>query len=221
MDFEEKSIKETYSDFNDTKISEDRSYFIDKAVKVEFLVNIFLSNILGISEPYKSKSFGDTTNSLNFMAKVTLLNDLDFIDSDVKVKLELFAGIRNKFAHLFRANSYDTAITLSKFKELQKIYKHLKNPNENDSFNKQIYVEQLIKDVEQSLENIIDLLQEKIVNKATNTAKLKIAERFYNLLIFDPRFISSRHYLNILHDKATKEISGRIGDEDLISLSAL
>ncbi|MDB5140514.1 MAG: hypothetical protein JWR12_2430 [Mucilaginibacter sp.] len=97
MDIEEKNIKETYSDFNSTEISKDRSYFIDKAVKVEFLVNILLSNILGISEPNKSKSFGDTTQSLSFMAKVTLLDDLDFIDDNVKAKLEIFASVRNKF----------------------------------------------------------------------------------------------------------------------------
>jgi hypothetical protein len=105
------NTNETYFDFNEKEISKDRSYFIDKAVKVEFLVNALLSSILGISEPNKSKSFGDTTQSLSFMAKVTLLSDLDFINNDVKIKLEIFAAIRNKFAHLFKADSYDNAIS--------------------------------------------------------------------------------------------------------------
>lgn len=221
MDSEEKSIKETYIDFNNTEISKDRSFFIDKAVKIEFLVNAFLSSILGISDPDKSKSFGDTTQSLSFMAKVTLLNDLDFIDNTVKAKLEIFASIRNKFAHLFKADSYDTAISSSKLKELEKIYKSIKDSSKDDSFNKQLYVNQLIVDVETSLEKIIDLLHEKLLKKASNAALLKINSRFYNLLSIDPRFISYRPYLKILYEKVTKDIAEQVSGEDLINLSAL
>jgi hypothetical protein len=221
MNLDEKNIKEKFFDFSNTEISKDRSYFIDKSVKVEFLVNMLLANILGIKDPSKSKSFGDTTQSLSFIAKVTLLNDLEFIKNDVKIKLELFASIRNKFAHLFKADSFDTAISPSKLKELEKIYKSLKDNNQTDAFNKQVYVNQLIKDVEQSLENIIELLLEKLVTKASKGANIRIAERFYDLLSLDPRFISSRIYLKILYDKATKEVAQNIGAEDFMSMSAL
>jgi hypothetical protein len=81
-------------------ISDSRSTVIDNAVKVEFLVNEALAIVLGINSS-ESISFGNSSSSLSFIAKIYLLLDLKILTKEAKEKLKSFAEIRNKFAHNF------------------------------------------------------------------------------------------------------------------------
>lgn len=82
-----------------------RAKVIEKSVELEELISLLLSNLLDIDKE-KSISFGSTGSALNFISKVNLLHDLNFLPEELKKNMLLFAEIRNKFAHLSYVDNF-------------------------------------------------------------------------------------------------------------------
>jgi len=82
-----------------------RAKVIEKAVGFEELISQLLSMLLDIDKD-SSKSFGSQGSTLSFNAKINLLIDLKFIPAEVSKDFQLFAEIRNKFAHVLYVDTF-------------------------------------------------------------------------------------------------------------------
>jgi CRISPR/Cas system CSM-associated protein Csm2 small subunit len=82
-----------------------RAKVIEKAVGFEELISQLLSMLLDIDKDL-SKSFGSQGSTLSFNAKINLLIDLKFIPAEVSKDFQLFAEIRNKFAHVLYVDTF-------------------------------------------------------------------------------------------------------------------
>ena len=82
-----------------------RSKVIEKAVGFEELISQLLTLLLDV-EKNTSKSFGSKSTTLSFNAKINLLIDLKFIPTEISKDFQLFAEIRNKFAHILYVDNF-------------------------------------------------------------------------------------------------------------------
>ena len=100
-----------------------RAKVIDKAVGFEELISQLLSMLLEVDKN-TSISFGNKNPALSFNSKVNLLVDLKFIHRETISDFQLFAEIRNKFAHVLYVDNFTKCIELlsssskNKFKEI-------------------------------------------------------------------------------------------------------
>lgn len=119
-------------------IESTRSRVIEKSVELEELISLLLSNLLDI-EKENSISFGTTSFALSFNSKINLLHDLNFLPSELKKNLVLFAEIRNKFAHVLSVDSFTMCFEIisknsknSKAKKNQLLKKRNEKKQDND-----------------------------------------------------------------------------------------
>jgi|GEM_PF-3172087 len=82
-----------------------RAIVIEKAVGFEESISQLLSLLLEIDKD-KSMSFGNKNMALSFNSKINLLVDLKFIPKEVSADFQMFAEIRNKFAHVAYVDSF-------------------------------------------------------------------------------------------------------------------
>ncbi|WP_123907077.1 hypothetical protein [Flavobacterium johnsoniae] len=82
-----------------------RTKVIEKAVGFEELISQLLSMLLEVDKN-ESISFGHKNIALSFNAKINLLIDLKFIPKEISKDFQLFAEIRNKFAHVLYVDSF-------------------------------------------------------------------------------------------------------------------
>lgn len=82
-----------------------RANVIEKAVGFEELISQLLSMLLEVDKN-ESISFGYKNIALSFNAKINLLIDLKFIPKETSKDFQLFAEIRNKFAHVLYVDSF-------------------------------------------------------------------------------------------------------------------
>lgn len=76
-----------------------RQIVIENGVFIEEVFSIVLANILDI-DIKTSKTLGSGSNSLSFMNKVHLIQDVRKVNKELFKKITVFAEIRNKFAHV-------------------------------------------------------------------------------------------------------------------------
>lgn len=81
-----------------------RAKVIERAVGFEELISQLLSMLLEVDKN-ESRSFGHKNIALSFNAKINLLIDLKFIPKEISKDFQLFAEIRNKFAHVLYVDS--------------------------------------------------------------------------------------------------------------------
>lgn len=89
-----------------------RTYIIEYATMLDEVCSLTLCELLQIKKD-KSISFGYKTMALSFNHKINLLVDLSTVDKTIQNKFQIFAEIRNKFAHVFEVNSYTTFVNLN------------------------------------------------------------------------------------------------------------
>ena len=89
-----------------------RLLVLEQAVLLEEMLSSTLGIILGIDEK-KSKSLGFGSTALSFNQKVLLIQDKKGIDKEIKLKLEVFMHLRNKFAHVKSVDTFENYFILS------------------------------------------------------------------------------------------------------------
>lgn len=82
-----------------------RGEVMEKGVAIEAGITGILGYILNI-EPEASKSLGNKNFALSLTAKVNLLTDLKFVPKEIGREFQIFAEIRNKFAHLQAVDNF-------------------------------------------------------------------------------------------------------------------
>ena len=93
-----------------------RAKVIEKGVKLEAAVSQILAMIMDV-EPENSLSFGSKNMALSFNSKINLLVDLEFVHKDIIADFQLFAEIRNKFAHVHQADNFTKCFEILKDKK--------------------------------------------------------------------------------------------------------
>lgn len=84
-----------------------RSRVIEVGVALEGRISDILCSLLGISIG-TSKAFGNTSSSLSFHHRMSILSDLSIVDKGDKEIFQKFMEIRNKFAHIRSVASFRT-----------------------------------------------------------------------------------------------------------------
>jgi CRISPR/Cas system CSM-associated protein Csm2 small subunit len=110
-----------------------RAKVIEKAVGFEELISQLLSLLLEVDKN-ESISFGNKNIALSFNAKINLLIDLKFIPKEISKDFQLFAEMRNKFAHVLYVDSFVKCFELIERREyfLKKASNDLSQVDKND-----------------------------------------------------------------------------------------
>lgn len=100
-----------------------RTFVVEMSVKVEHLLNLIISQLLGV-KPEETRSFGTTSQALSFNAKSNLLLDLNYLDKEQIQKFQIFMEVRNKFAHIYSVDTFEKCFALTKnYNQLKKIFR--------------------------------------------------------------------------------------------------
>lgn len=86
---------------------------MEKGVAIEAGISGILGFILNI-DTAASKSLGYQNSALSFNAKVNLLTDLKFVPKEIARQFQLFAEIRNKFAHVQYVDNFTKCFEILK-----------------------------------------------------------------------------------------------------------
>jgi CRISPR/Cas system CSM-associated protein Csm2 small subunit len=110
-----------------------RAKVIEKAVGFEELISQLLSLLLEVDKN-ESISFGNKNIALSFNAKINLLIDLKFIPKEISKDFQLFAEMRNKFAHVLYVDSFVKCFELIERRDyfLKKASDDLSQVDKND-----------------------------------------------------------------------------------------
>ncbi len=140
---------------------ESRNIILETALILEKTTSSFLAELTHIAEPLNSLSFGSSSSSLSFYQKISLLIDLGALNKQDRSKFETFMQIRNKFMHVYEANSFENCFKFLEGSEkfLFKLYG--KSPDESLEIN--------LKNASIKLANDVLSLTFKIINKLENT----------------------------------------------------
>lgn len=184
-----------------------RAIVIEKSVELEELISLLLCHLLDINKE-NSISFGTKSFALSFNSKINLLHDLNFLSIELKKNLELFAEIRNKFAHVLSVDSFTNCFDV--------IYK---NSGSNASKNKlldKLKIKNFDNNLEVRLSSCFDLLcietglllnlSSKIIHNKKNEDlnKTSVIEIIRNFIEYEKD--SSGEYLTELIKTQIKEI---------------
>lgn len=93
-----------------------RALVIEKGVALEAGISSLIGMLLDI-DVENSLSLGSKNSSLSFNAKVNLLSDLKFVPKEIIWQFQIFAEIRNKFAHLLSVDSFEKCFEILKDKK--------------------------------------------------------------------------------------------------------
>jgi hypothetical protein len=93
-----------------------RGRVLEQSVILEAGISELIGFLLEINTE-KSLSLGNKKSALSFNAKVNLLCDLKFVPKNIISQLQLFAEIRNKFAHVHSVDSFVACFEVLKEKK--------------------------------------------------------------------------------------------------------
>ncbi len=150
---------------------EKRTEVLQASLIFEATVGYCLAFMLNMNP--NNRSFGVGNDALSFNAKALLLMDMSVITREEKLKLEYFMNIRNKFMHVFGANSYTKCIQMVSGldKGLKKFYpfdtkKNLEENLENAVIN-------LINDCNDIVQTIYNATIDRRAKEKSNETALK------------------------------------------------
>ncbi len=174
-----------YLKFDYDNISEDRNLVMHISTQVESYVNSILKTAVGLNMK-EAISFGNTGNALSFISKIYLLTDFEAISKEEKGKFIKLAEIRNLFAHNYFIRQF---VDLDSCKNGEDILKYLEKTYkyEIDDYNKSnenfsmIFL-MLSKDIEDSLNELTNKINEQTKNIGNDTMKIRTAEIMYELI---------------------------------------
>lgn len=99
-----------------------RAFSVEMSVKIEHILNVIMAQLLRVKHE-DTKSFGNSSQALNFNVKANLLLDLNYLVKEQRLKFQIFMEIRNKFAHI---HSVDTFVKCfeqtNNYNQLKKIF---------------------------------------------------------------------------------------------------
>lgn len=147
-----------------------RKNVLENALYIEGLTSILLSKLLGIQNAESSKSFGNTSSSLSFNAKINLLIDIGALQAVDRKKFQWFMEVRNQFMHNPQASDYVKCFSFlgDSKKGMLKQYSHSGSLSEDEQL--QQAFEALTHDVIKLTSDIIEKVKEHIQKKVETEA---------------------------------------------------
>ena len=103
-----------------------RAFTIEMSVKIEHILNVIMAQLLGVKHE-DTKSFGNSSQALNFNAKANLLLDLNYLDKEQRLKFQIFMEIRNKFAHIYSVDTFEKCFEqTNNYNKLKKLFLYVR-----------------------------------------------------------------------------------------------
>lgn len=90
-----------------------RNFILQISLIMEGMTSAFIGGLLGIKNIEGSRTLGHKGSSLSFKNKIDLLMDIGAIDGQLFNKFQVFMEIRNKFAHVMGATTYEDCLALT------------------------------------------------------------------------------------------------------------
>jgi len=138
-----------------------RHTVIDAAISIEHSISAVLSTLLDISIG-ESKTLGNKSSALSFKNKMDLLTDINALNrSDAKL-FELFASIRNQFAHNIQVSTMAECCTFIDGLENNLLKKYSPQAQTTDRETQlQHSLHSLVVDLLKSLDLMLKVIEEK------------------------------------------------------------
>lgn len=90
-------------------VNEKRLKVIELSIFIERAVAATISSLLDINLK-ESKTLGNKSSSFSFKQKLDLLTDINALEKSSITKFQIFAEIRNQFAHNFEVHDFTTCL---------------------------------------------------------------------------------------------------------------
>lgn len=175
-----------------------RTKVIEKAVILEEVVSKILSNILDIDET-NSLSFSNKNLALSFNSKINLLVDLKFVPSKISSDFQLFAEIRNKFAHVRYVDDFTKCFEV--LKERKNKFKSYGKKNDEQSLTEEEYLNTCFDafcfNLEIWLKAVIKTLQKSKHDEMAKTTVVNIMKIYFEPQASDSAEINSYIFSSI------------------------
>lgn len=156
-----------------------RQDVLQSSLFFERSISIYLATLLGVIDPDKSKSFGNSGSSLSFNSKVELLIDIGALPADIKKGFQKFMEIRNQFIHNFSANTYENCFDVlddgvEKF--LTKKYP------QSESLSREERLKKVFQDLALELLEVMKSLNDKVKKKFESESRLEMTSKIIDAI---------------------------------------
>ena len=160
--------------------SQKRHLVIELAVIFESSVSTVLCILLDI-DIANSKAFGNSSQSLSFANRLTILADLNVINKKDKIKFEYFSAIRNQFAHNRDAVDFTSCFSfIGMENNLSKLYK-IEGAAEKEVICEKLFFE-LYADLLEIYNKAVASCMQKSTNKGKDDAKKYLLDNLIETL---------------------------------------
>ncbi|HEV7333651.1 MAG TPA: hypothetical protein VGN63_21635 [Flavisolibacter sp.] len=161
-----------------------RTFVVEMSVKIEHLLNVILSRLLGVN-PDETRSLGTSSYALSFNAKANLLLDLNYLNKEQGQKFQIFMEVRNKFAHVYKVDTFEKCFALTKnYNQLKKLF-DIDKDGENKEKDMEYMFISLSLDIANTLKEIGDRIYREMAIKYTQrrfTEAIKSKRAEYKLM---------------------------------------
>lgn len=154
-----------------------RLFVLNLSIFIERFVSNALAGLLDI-DAKESKTLGNKSSAFSFRQKLDLLTDIRVTDKDAVKRFQVFAEIRNQFAHNFDVNDFQSC-----FSYLDGVEKFLRNIYKIDGLEKhsneeqlQILYNYLFNDILNHSHNILEKLEERLISKGRDEGSKQVYE---------------------------------------------
>lgn len=187
-----------------------RHFVIEQAVTFESAVSGILCILLDI-DIANSKAFGNSSQSLSFANRLTVLSDLNVINKKDKIKFEYFSAIRNQFAHNINAVDFSSCYSFINMRtNLSKLYK-VDGNSDDETICEKLYFE-LYSDLLGIYNKAVASCMEKSSDRGKNDADILLLKNLIDTLKVyaednDTFYNQMAEIFKITADKTQKQIS--------------
>lgn len=192
-----------------------RSEVLQYALIIENFTSLFLGALLGIKDLKNSRVLGNKSNPISFNQKVTLLIEIEALDSAEKTKFLTFMEVRNQFMHNMEAHSYETCFSYLEGKDKYL----LKSYPQKDGVPKEEQLKLAFKELSEGVVKSTMGLYEKVKEKIGEKAKSDVHKEFMENTTDAIREIEN--LFNGVYEKAAKGQKQSIKIEELKEIGTM
>ena len=177
---------------------DNRSEVLQYALIIENLTSLFLGALLGIKDLKNSRVLGNKSNPISFNQKVTLLIEIEALDSAEKTKFLTFMEVRNQFMHNIEAHTYETCFSYLDGKDNYL----LKSYPQKYGIPKEMQLKMAFMELSEDVVKSVMGLYEKVKEKFAEKVKRDVHKEFMENTTDAIREIEDR--FNGVYEKAAK-----------------
>src|SRR5690606_28891406 len=169
--------------FRDLPPSEDRIRVITVSVQVEEIITTCLARLLGVRESKSTRSFGTSSASLSFNAKLNLFLDIKGMTKSDENILVKFSYIRNKFAHVLGVQTIYECLESQSDKSIKKYFERQYANRIEDYEYSALKVREAFNFFLDDVENCCVMIMERMFNKIEAETELLVKTKRREILL--------------------------------------